>query len=54
MALLSGNSNRTNRPQFAPAEFQVEYQEKFVFRNSGQVLKQAAQGGVGIAAPGGL
>lgn len=37
---------------FAPEEIQIVYQEKLLFQNSGQALKEAAQGGGGITVPG--
>ena len=35
-----------------PGEVQVGYQEKFLFRKSGEVLAQAAHGGGGVIIPG--
>lgn len=37
---------------FAPEEIQIVYQEKFLFQNSGQALKEAAWGGGGITVSG--
>ena len=43
------NSNRT---EVAPGEVQVGHDQKFLLKEGGEALAQAAQGGVGVTIPG--
>ena len=41
-------------PQVVPGEVQVGYWEKFLLRKGSEGVAQAAQGGGGLTAPGGV
>ena len=50
---VTEHTNSNLWPQFAPGEIQLGFQGKFILRNSGDAVAQAAQGGGGVTTPGG-